>query len=422
MYDCLPMFHRVGAAAYKANLETTIALSKLCGAPEQCFPSIHIAGTNGKGSVSHMIASILQEHGLKTGLYTSPHLKDFRERIRINGRMIPKKKVVEFVSRYKKDFEILKPSFFEITFTMAMSYFAEQKADIAVVETGMGGRLDSTNIVRSLLSIITNIGLDHTQFLGDTLQKIAVEKAGIIKPSIPVIIGRSQLETTELFLDKARLNNCHVIFADTVFKAQNFRPGIMPPFGSICDLTYNGKPLFQNVHCALGGIYQQENIQTVFAAFEELKKSGYHIEDKIIIKGLKHVIKNTGLQGRWQVLSEKPLTICDTGHNKDGITQVVNHLGQLKYKTLHFVIGMVNDKDISGILSLLPKNARYYFCKPGIPRGLDAAILEKEAGKAGLKGNTYGSVNEALKTAQSKASEDDLIFIGGSTFVVAEIV
>jgi len=422
MFDCLPMFHRVGAAAYKANLDNTVALNKLLGNPQLNFPSVHIAGTNGKGSVSHMLASIMQTQGLKTGLYTSPHLKDFRERIRINGKMIPKSKVVSFVNSYKKDFEAINPSFFEITFALAMDYFSEQNVDIAVMETGMGGRLDSTNTVRSILSIITNIGLDHTQFLGDTLRKIAVEKAGIIKPGIPVIIGKTQAETKNVFIETALINKSKIAFADDIFRVGNFKFINQPPFGSTFDIFRDEALYKKDVHCALGGIYQQENIQTVFAAIDELRYSGYQIEDKDILNGLKNVIKNTGLQGRWQVLAEKPLTICDTGHNKDGITNVVEQLQQIKFNKLHIVFGMVNDKDIPGILSLLPKAASYYFCKPNIPRGLDVSNLKKEADALGLQGTAYESVSLALKSAQQHAKANDLIYIGGSTFVVAEIV
>lgn len=422
MYECLPMFHRIGAAAYKAGLDNTLALSKLCGRPELNFPSVHIAGTNGKGSVSHMIASILQTQGLKTGLYTSPHLKDFRERIRVNGKMIPKSKVVSFFKKYNKDFETIKPSFFEITFELAMEYFSEQKVDIAVVETGMGGRLDSTNIIRSVLTIITNIGLDHTQFLGDTLQKIAVEKAGIIKPGIPVIIGKTQAETKEVFIETSLKSKSKIVFADAVYRTENFHFVNKPPYGSIFNIQRGEKIVMKDVYCALGGIYQQENIQTVIAACDELNSSGYKTDEKIFRKGLKNVIKNTVLQGRWQVLSEKPLTICDTGHNKDGLTQVVQQIQQMNFDKLHFVFGMVSDKDIPGILKLLPKNATYYFCKPDIPRGLDAEILKKEADAVGLSGKTHLSVSMALKAARENAKEEDMVFVGGSTFVVAEVL
>lgn len=422
MYDCLPMYHRIGAAAYKANMDNTIALSKRCGNPELSFPSIHIAGTNGKGSVSHMIASILQEQGFKTGLYTSPHLKDFRERIRINGKMIPKSTVTSFVSKYKKEFEAIKPSFFEITFAMAMEYFSKQNIDIAVVETGMGGRLDSTNIIRSILCIITNIGLDHIQFLGDTLEKIATEKAGIMKPETPVIIGKKQDETSGVFHYVAKKNKSKIIYAEDFFRVKNFHFINEPPFGSSCDILKKGKPYLNGLYCGLGGKYQQENISTVFAAMEELNAIGYSFGEKNILSGLKHVVKNTGLRGRWQVLSQRPLTIGDTGHNKDGITQVVQQIKQIKFERLHIVFGMVNDKDIQAVLALLPKDANYYFCKPDIPRGLDVSVLKNEADIAGLSGKHYASVAEALNAAQRNASVKDMIYIGGSTFVVAEVL
>ncbi|HQI69856.1 MAG TPA: folylpolyglutamate synthase/dihydrofolate synthase family protein [Bacteroidales bacterium] len=422
MFDCLPMFHRVGAAAYKSGLDNTLALSRLCGAPELNIPSVHIAGTNGKGSVSHMIASVLQTQGLKTGLYTSPHLKDFRERIRINGKMIPKSKVVSFVNNYKKDFASIHPSFFEITFELAMEYFSEQKIDIAVVETGMGGRLDSTNIIRSVLTIITNIGLDHTQFLGDTLEKIAFEKAGIIKPGTTVVIGKTQEETEKVFLETASKNKSKIVFADKVFHANDFRFINQPPFGSTCEIQRDDKPFFKNVYCALGGIYQQENIPVVLSAIEQLNAIGYTIEEKNTMRGLKKVIKNTNLQGRWQVLSQQPLVICDTGHNKDGLTQVVTQIKQMQYNKLHIVFGMVSDKDIQAIIKLMPEDATYYFCKPDIPRGLDVLALQKTAASAGRNGKAYCSVAEALSAAREQAAVNDLIFVGGSTFVVAEVL
>ncbi|MDD4215302.1 MAG: bifunctional folylpolyglutamate synthase/dihydrofolate synthase [Bacteroidales bacterium] len=422
MYDCLPMFHRIGMAAYKANLDNTHALSNLTGKPEVNFPSIHIAGTNGKGSVSHMLASILQESGYKTGLYTSPHLKDFRERIRINGKMISKSRVVAFVTKYKKDFETINPSFFEMAFAIAMEYFSENKVDIAVVETGMGGRLDSTNIIRSILSVITYIGFDHTQFLGDTLKKIAVEKAGIIKSGVPVIIGKTQHHTKDIFEQKALEKNTEICFADNIYKVRNFNNGNGISFESIFDIYRHGKLMHKSLHCALGGSYQTENIQTVFAGLEHLIKQGYKILDEAIFKGLKNVVTNTGLQGRWQLLANKPLTICDTGHNHDGIKIVVRQLKKMKLRKLHIVFGMVNDKDISGILKLLPKDAVYYFCKADIPRGLDASILKSQAESFCLQGEAYNSVKHAYKEAMQQAHADDVIFIGGSIFVVAEVV
>jgi dihydrofolate synthase/folylpolyglutamate synthase len=422
IFSQLPMFHRIGAAAYKNNLDGTIALSKLCGKPELKFPSIHIAGTNGKGSVANMLASILQEAGYKTGLFTSPHLKDFRERLRVNGEMIPKQRVVAFIAKHQTNFETLQPSFFELSFAMAMQYFADQKVDIAVVETGMGGRLDSTNIVRPILSIITNISYDHMQFLGNTLQKIAVEKSGIIKPNVDVLIGKSQVETQEIFINTAKNLKSQIKFADKVYKTANFNFSHIKPYGSVFTMLKNGAPLHKDCYSPLSGYYQKENLQTIFAAVDILRKQDYNINDFALFDGIGNVTRNTGLKGRWQVLHRNPLTICDTAHNEAGIASALAQIATLNFKKLHFVIGMVEDKDIKKILSFLPKNAVYYFCKPNIPRGLNQNTLAKRASGFDLQGKSYETVKEAYRAASAAANFDDLVFVGGSTFVVAEVV
>jgi dihydrofolate synthase/folylpolyglutamate synthase len=419
LFEQLPMFHRVGAAAYKADLKNTIAICELLNHPEKQFHSIHIAGTNGKGSTSHMLAAILQSAGYKTGLYTSPHLKDFRERIRINGKMIEENYVMDFVEQYRMDFENIRPSFFEWTVGLAFCYFAEKKIDIAVVETGLGGRLDSTNVITPLVSVITNIGLDHTQLLGDTIEKIAVEKAGIIKPGIPIVIGERQKISEHVFLNKSSETKSELVFASEDLKAEVTN----------CDVNFismniynNDELIFQNLQLDLPGIYQVKNILTVIESIFLLRKNGFTISDDHILSALKNVKRLTGLMGRWQIISDKPLTICDVGHNKEGIDLVVKQIGKTPHKILHFILGVVNDKDISGILGLLPKEANYYFCKATIPRGMNADELKALAEKYYLQGHAFPSVREAFHTAQANAGENDLIFVGGSTFVVAEVL
>ncbi len=420
LYEQLPMFHRIGAAAYKADLNNTFAICELLGYPENYLSgkSIHIAGTNGKGSTSHMLAAILQTAGYKTGLYTSPHLKDFRERIRINGNMIEENVVTDFVEKYRNDFEKIKPSFFEWTVGLAFDYFRKEKVDIAVIETGLGGRLDSTNVITPLLSVITNIGWDHMQLLGDSLEKIAAEKAGIIKPGIPVVIGEKQNTVEKVFRDKSNETRSNLFFADEELKVevisnQNFLS---------LNIFRNDQLLFKDLQLDLTGNYQLKNILTVLESGFQLRKSGFIISDEHIFSALKNVKPLTGLLGRWQTLSQKPLTICDVGHNKDGIEYVVKQIQQTPHDHLHFVLGVVSDKDISGILELLPKNATYYFCKANIPRAMDASELKTKAAPFPLTGNAYSSVNEALQSAQSDARENDLVFVGGSTFVVGEVL
>lgn len=420
MYSQLPMFQRIGSAAYKDNLDNTIAICKLLNNPENKFKSIHVAGTNGKGSTSHMLASILQSAGYRVGLYTSPHLKDFRERIKINGELIPEQYVIDFVSTYKNDFEKIQPSFFEMTVGLAFDYFANSNIDIAVVEVGLGGRLDSTNVITPELSIITNISFDHTALLGNTLEKIAIEKAGIIKKEIPVVIGETHPETKTVFETKAK--DSSITFADQLFEAKNIRQVNSLTYFLEMDVFKNNAIYLEKLQSELLGQYQQKNIPTVLTAIEQIEKKGFSITEQHIRDGIKTVVNQTGLLGRWQILSTKPLTIADTGHNEAGIKEVLDQIRLTPHHQLHFVIGMVNDKDITTILNMLPKNAIYYFCKAAIPRALPANELAEQANSIGLIGKTYSSVKEALTVAQKTAKLGDLVFVGGSTFTVAEVV
>jgi dihydrofolate synthase/folylpolyglutamate synthase len=428
LYTQLPMFTRDGASAYKADLHNTIELCKRLGNPQHQFKSVHVAGTNGKGSTSHMLAAILQTAGYKTGLYTSPHLKDFRERIRINGQMISEQTVIDFVAAHKNDFDEIAPSFFEMTVGLAFEVFAKEKVDIAIIEVGLGGRLDSTNIITPLLSVITNIGWDHMNLLGDTLQLIASEKAGIIKPGIPVIIGENQPDTAQVFIDKAAKEVTDILFASDIWKVEKSNTKSQDSKSDLLELnviknsplTTHHSPL--TIHLDLTGSYQLKNVKTVLSAVEELRSQGFRISDDHIRTALSQVKTLTGLHGRWETLSQNPLTICDTGHNPDGIEEVMKNIAAVDYQHLHFVIGMVNDKDITKVLSMLPKDATYYFCKPDIPRGLEAESLKLKAESFGLHGEAHASVKEALQSARHNAGEKDLVFVGGSTFVVAEVV
>ena len=419
LYSQLPMFTRVGAVAIKKDLTNTIALCNALNNPQTKFKTIHVAGTNGKGSVSHILASVLQSAGYKTGLYTSPHLKDFRERIKINGEMIPQQFVVDFVAENKNLFSTISPSFFEMTVALCFDYFAKEGVEIAVIETGLGGRLDSTNIINPQLSVITNIGWDHMDMLGDTLELIAGEKAGIIKPNTPVVIGETQQETTQVFVAKAQASQAPIVFADGEYSLTNFdNTGTL----SVCDV-YKGKtPLLLQLQCELTGIYQQKNIITAIAATEQLQQAGYKISEAHIRQGFAQVKNQTGLLGRWQKLSDSPLTYADTGHNLNGVQEVLKQLQLLHYNQLHIVWGMVKDKDISKILALLPTTATYYFCNAQIPRALAARDLQLQANTFGLKGEVYPTVELAVQAAQKAANTNDLVFVGGSTFVVAEAV
>jgi len=392
LFSKLPMYQRQGVAAYKVDIGNIVAASKYLGNPHTQFKSVHIAGTNGKGSTAHMLTSVLQEAGYKVGLYTSPHLKDFRERIKINGEKISENSVIKFVDQNKIAFENISMSFFEFTVAMAFDYFADQQVDIAIIETGLGGRLDSTNIINPELSIITNIGLDHTNLLGNTLEKIATEKGGIIKENTPIIIGRKQKETNTIFQNIAKEKNAHLMYSEPQ----------------------------QNYATDLKGEYQKENINTTITAIEQLQEQCWAINSSNIEQGLLKIVANTQLLGRWQTLSEIPHIICDTGHNEDGIKQISKQLKNTKYEQLHFVFGTVNDKNLDSILSHLPKNASYYFCQANIPRAMDAKELQQKSAKYELKGNVFTIVKQALSKAKENANASDLIFVGGSTFVVAE--
>ncbi|RZA04137.1 MAG: bifunctional folylpolyglutamate synthase/dihydrofolate synthase [Sphingobacteriaceae bacterium] len=421
LYTQLPVFTRVGASAYKADLGNTLELCRRLDNPQHQFKSIHVAGTNGKGSTSHMLAAVLQVAGYKTGLYTSPHLKDFRERIRVNGQMIPEQTVIDFVAKHRPDFDEIAPSFFEMTVALAFDVFAKEQVDIAVIETGLGGRLDSTNVITPLLSIITNIGWDHMNLLGDTLPKIASEKAGIIKPNIPVIIGEKQEEVADVFIRKAKKEKAEISFASEVFEVKGERLKEKGDYLDI-EITHHSPLTTHNLQLDLTGSYQLKNVKTVLAAVEELLQQGYTITDEHIKSALKQVKTLTGLHGRWETINLNPLTICDTGHNPEGIAEVLKNIASVKFDLLHFVLGMVNDKDISKVLSMLPQSATYYFCRPDIPRGLEAESLQDKAASFGLHGETYPNVKAALASAQKAAKANDLVFAGGSTFVVAEVV
>ncbi len=396
LYDQLPMYQRIGKAAYKADLKGTEDLMEVLGHPENKFKSIHIAGTNGKGSVAHMLAALFQQSGYKTGLYTSPHLKDFRERVRINGSMINEDAVLKFVESHKAKFEEIGLSFFEMTVGLAFDHFAKEEVDIAIVEVGMGGRLDSTNVITPELSIITNISLDHTQFLGHTEALIASEKAGIIKEGIPVVIGEKHPDTLPIFKEVAAQKNARLILAEEEISLREVRT------------------------LDLEGRYQERNMRTALAAVHELEKQGYQFED--IDKALANVKKLTGLQGRWEILGDRPKIIADTAHNLAGLEVVLEQLKRESYRQLHIVFGTVSDKNLSEILRMLPKAAIYYFCKPNLPRGKDADALKSEALRFGLSGKTYPSVKQALEAAINHTLADDLIFVGGSNFVVAEVI
>ena len=419
LYSKLPMFTRVGAVALKKDIHNTVKLCAAIDNPQNKFKSIHVGGTNGKGSTSHMLAAIFQKAGYKTGLYTSPHLKDFRERIRINGKMVPKSFVRDFVKSQKQTIKEIEPSFFEVTVAMAFDFFAKEKVDIAIIEVGLGGRLDSTNIITPELSVITNISLDHTNILGDTLPEIAFEKAGIIKNSIPVIIGEQQAKSSPVFLKSAKTNQAEIIFAES---ALTINKVIKKNNTLKFNIFKNEELIFKDLKIDLTGTYQLKNIKTVIQSVLILKEKGFKIPDEAIYKALKNVKKITGLQGRWQTLSKKPLVICDTGHNKAGLTEVLKNIANTPHKNLHIVMGMVKDKDIDGVLALLPQKASYYFCAPALERALPATELAQKAGKFNLNGQIYKSVKSALKQAKENAKSNDLIFVGGSTFVVAEIL
>ncbi len=421
LFDQLPMYQRIGKAAYKADLSNTVAILDAIGNPEKNVKAIHIAGTNGKGSVAHIIASILQEAGYKTGLYTSPHLKDFRERIKINGQLIPEEKVTNFITIHKKSCVDIKSSFFEMTVGLAFKFFADEKVDFAVIETGLGGRLDSTNLCNPVVSVITNIGIDHTSFLGDTIEKIAYEKAGIIKHNIPVIIGKHQLGVDSIFDSFSSKQSSPIYYAEDEMELRTFQSDDEDI--QSMDVWYKNQKNITGLKSPLLGKYQEENICTALRVMQLLKEYELiELSSSNITEGVENIINNTGFYGRWQKLSSNPLTICDTAHNIDGIKAVIKQLEELNFSQLHFVLGLVNDKDVFSILTLLPNKATYYFCKPDIPRGMDEEELTRSGFKAGLNGKSYNSVTQAYHSAINNAGINDLVFVGGSTFVVSEVI
>jgi dihydrofolate synthase / folylpolyglutamate synthase len=413
LYDNLPMFQRVGAAAVQKDLHNTLKLCKILGDPQDSFPTIHVAGTNGKGSTCHMLASVMQESGYKTGLYTSPHLKEFTERIRVNGKELSKEFVVRFVNRIRSAIEEIRPSFFEITVAMAFDYFRDEKVDLAVIEVGLGGRLDSTNVITPLMSVITNISFDHKDLLGETLPEIAREKAGIIKRNVPVVVSQRQPETDDVFIAEAQTQNAEIYFASEEYSATMHSPGTL-------DIFQAGRKIYEDIPFPLLGEYQRHNVPGVMKALEVLSLS-FPVIPPQIRNGLMHVVINTGLKGRWQILHTSPTVVCDTAHNEGGIREVVRQISHQRFERLFMIIGMVKDKDVGNILKLLPKEAFYYFCQATIPRAMDAARLEQMAADAGLYGEVVPDVNEASAKAIARAGSSDFIFIGGSTYVVAEL-
>ena len=415
LFNSAPLFQNIGGDAYKEGLSNTFALDKHCGHPHHKFRTIHIGGTNGKGSCSHTLAAILQSAGYKVGLYTSPHLVDFRERIRVNGKMVSEEYVIRFVKEHQSFFEPLHPSFFELTTTMAFNYFAESEVDVAVIEVGLGGRLDCTNIIVPDLCIITNISYDHTQFLGNTLAQIAIEKAGIIKKGIPIVIGEYTEETKPIFIRKAIEMDAPIVLSEEDTHVTNSKS------------TADGGRIYQTLLYGeligeLGGLCQEKNTNTILTAINQLIKIGYQVDEKDIRNGFAHVCQLTGLMGRWQKLNNAPTLICDTGHNVGGISYIINQLEQQKYLNLHIVIGMVNDKDISGVLSMMPKNATYYFTKASVKRALNERELQTLATEFDLQGGVYPNVAEATQAALRNAQNNDFIFVGGSSFIVADLL
>ena len=421
LYEQLPMYQRVGAVGFKKGLGNTLVLAEALGHPERQFRSVHVAGTNGKGSSSHLLAAVLQAAGYKVGLYTSPHLREFTERIRVNGQELPAEYLVEWVDRWRSLFEEVQPSFFEMCVALAFAYFAEQRVDVAIVEVGLGGRFDSTNIITPLVSLITNISFDHQALLGNTLPEIAGEKAGIIKPGVPVVVSQSQPEVADVFKREAAAQLAHLVFADQIYHATfaaepSAETGLRPLY-----ITQHGRPYLPNAELGLPGDYQQFNLPGVLATLDELRAQGFRITEAAVRTGLRQVTALTGLRGRWSIIGRRPLVVCDTGHNAAGLRLVVAQLRRLKYQKLHLVIGTVNDKDVPAMLALLPAGGTYYFCAANIPRALPAQELAASATEAGLAGQAYDSVAAAVAAARAAAGPDDVVFIGGSTFVVAEV-
>ncbi|MEO5946887.1 MAG: folylpolyglutamate synthase/dihydrofolate synthase family protein [Chitinophagaceae bacterium] len=418
LFSRLPMFSRIGAAAYKADLSNTIELCNVLDNPQQKFKTVHIAGTNGKGSVSHMLAAILQTAGYKTGLYTSPHLKDFRERIKIDGNMISEEFVIDFTKKIKPKIEKLEPSFFEITVAMAFDFFAQEKVDIAIIETGMGGRLDSTNIITPVVSVITNIGFDHMQFLGDTLEKIAFEKAGIIKSGVPVVVGEFLPETKPVFEKIGAEKKAPLSFASQKRMIADF---YWEKNELICEVSETIQTDHKKYHLELTGIYQNKNLLTVLESCFQLQRKGWKISENDIFNGLRYTKKITGLHGRWDMIQISPTVILDVAHNTDGIQQLINQIELTEHKNLHLIIGMVKDKEVDKILELLPPYAIYYFTKSQIPRAINENELKKSGTLHGLRGNSFPDVNTALQSALSQSHQDDLIIISGSIFLIGEV-
>ena len=420
MYRQIPMYQRQGGEAYKADLSATEALDAYMGHPHRFFRTIHVGGTNGKGSVAHMLASVLQSAGYRTGLYTSPHLRDFRERIRVDGRMVEKDFVVSFIEQHQQHFLQIQPSFFEMTVAMAFEYFRHAAVDVAVVEVGLGGRLDSTNIIDPDLSVITNISLDHTQFLGNTVEEIAREKAGIIKQNTPTVVGEFDTRTAQIFRDKAAHEHAGLSFADQDYRISREDQG---PAELPCYTVSDGQEVIYSHLCTdLLGVYQSKNLLTAIRALEELKKLGYRLDAEAIRRGLSDVGGITGFKGRWFVLQHQPLIICDTAHNEAGLKINIQQAQRMNRGRLHFVLGFVNDKQLDAILELFPQAATYYFTKADIPRALQEDELAKAAASFGLTGQSYPKAGEALEAARSKAEKDDLIYVGGSTFLVSELI
>ncbi|WP_317191247.1 folylpolyglutamate synthase/dihydrofolate synthase family protein [Hymenobacter sp. BT523] len=421
LYEQLPMFQRVGAAGIKKGLGNTLVLAEALGNPERRFRSVHVAGTNGKGSSSHLLAAVLQAAGYKVGLYTSPHLREFTERIRVNGQELEPEYLVEWVAKWRPLFEQVQPSFFEMCVALAFAYFAEQRVDIAIIEVGLGGRLDSTNIITPLVSLITNISFDHQALLGNTLPEIAAEKAGIIKQGVPVVVSQTQPEVAAVFEREAAAKLAHLVVADQIYQA-TFAGEPAPETGlRPLHVTQHGRPYLPNAELGLPGDYQQYNVPGVLATLDELRALGFRITEAAVRTGLRQVTQLTGLRGRWSIIGQRPLVVCDTGHNPAGLRMVMAQLQRVPHRTLHLVIGTVNDKDVAGMLALLPPKATYYFCAASIPRALLAAELRQQAAALGLQGETYESVREAVGAARRAAEPDDVVFIGGSTFVVAEV-
>ncbi|HOY19069.1 MAG TPA: folylpolyglutamate synthase/dihydrofolate synthase family protein [Haliscomenobacter sp.] len=418
LYAQLPMYHRIGGAAFKKDLTNTYALLDFLGNPQQKFSTIHVGGTNGKGSTSHMLSAILQAKGLKTGLYVSPHYRDFRERIKVNGQYISRKYVIDFVEKMKPIIAEIQPSFFELTVAMAFDYFAKVKVDVAVIEVGLGGRLDSTNVITPELSVITNISFDHMQFLGETLPEIASEKAGIIKTNVPIVIGETHPESAPVFLAKALEEHAPIQFADQHYQAKVTGEDL---YHSEFDIYQNGQLRYPALRCNLHGDYQVFNLQTVLQAVDCLP-AAWGIDEKAIRKGLLDLKHITRFMGRWQLLAQHPSIIADSAHNEAGLALAMNQLQKIPHRKLHLVIGVVKDKDLQKMIPLLPIDGIYYFAKPDIPRGLEAASLQKTAAERGRKGRAYTSVKNALKAAKRKAQPEDVIYVGGSIFVLAEIL